>query len=43
MKACARKRTFDKIGSGIELWVMPHVSLADFAGELLHIGTQFFT
>src|SRR5262245_42074173 len=27
----ARKRILDKIGGGVELWVMPHVALADFS------------
>jgi hypothetical protein len=36
----ARKRSFDKIGGGVELWVMPHVALADFARKLLHICTE---
>src|SRR6266581_6432197 len=39
----ARKRSFDKIGSGIELRVMPHVSFADFSSQLLHAGAEFFT
>jgi hypothetical protein len=38
----SRKRTFDEIGSGIELCVMPHVALADFSRELLHIRAELF-
>jgi hypothetical protein len=38
-----RKRVFNKIGSGIELCVMPHVALADFSRELLHIRAELFT
>src|SRR6267142_5286480 len=37
-----RKGVFDKIGSGIELCVMPHVALADFSSELLHIRAELF-
>ena len=37
-----RKRIFDEIGSGIELCVMPHVALADFSRELLHIRAELF-
>src|SRR4030095_3721952 len=36
----SRKRIFDEIGSGVELGVMPHVALADFSRELLHIRTE---
>src|SRR5262245_61980996 len=39
----ARKRSFDKIGGGVELWVMPHVALGDFARKLLHIRAELFT
>ncbi len=38
----ARKRIFDKISSGIELRVMPHVALADFSHQLLYIGAKLF-
>src|SRR5882724_8437905 len=38
----SRKRIFDEIGSGIELWVMPHVALANFSGQLLHIRAKLF-
>src|SRR5213595_854384 len=38
----SRKRIFDKIGSGIERYVMPHVALADFSGQLLHIRAELF-
>src|SRR5262249_39209054 len=38
----SRKGIFDEIGSGIELWVMPHVALADFSGQLLHIRAELF-
>src|SRR4029450_12585874 len=37
-----RKRVFNKIGSGIELCVMPHVALANFSSQLLHIRTELF-
>src|SRR5436190_21339302 len=37
-----RKRVFNKIGSSVELCVMPHVALADFARQLLHIRTELF-
>src|SRR4029453_9697116 len=37
-----RKRVFNKIGSGIKLCVMPHVALADFSRELLHIRAELF-
>ena len=43
MKTGARKRIFDEIGSGVELWIMPHISLANFSGELLHIETELIT
>ena len=36
------KRIFDEIGSSIELCVMPHVALADFSGQLLHIRAELF-
>src|SRR5512140_2372998 len=36
------KGIFDEIGSGIELCVMPHVALADFSRELLHIRAELF-
>ena len=42
MKACARKRVLNEIGGRIQLWIMPHVSLANFPGELLHIGMKLF-
>ena len=42
VKAGTLKRIFDKICSGVELGVTPHVSLADFAGELLHVSAQLF-
>src|SRR5206468_12976581 len=38
----SRKRIFDEIGSSVELWVMPHVALADFSSELLHIRAELF-
>src|ERR1700746_1261779 len=38
----SRKRVFDEIGGGIELWVMPHVALADFASQLFHIRAKLF-
>ena len=41
LQSGARKRTFDEIGRGIELRITLHVSLADFAGERLHVGDQF--
>ena len=41
MKSSAQKRIFDKISGGIELWVVPHIALADFSRELLDIGTEF--
>src|SRR5947207_12716993 len=42
MKSGARKRVLNEIGSGIELRIAPHVSLADFAGEFLDIGAKLF-
>src|SRR5215470_1010237 len=39
----SRKRIFDEIGSGIELWIMPHVALADFSRQLLHIRAELFS
>ena len=42
VKASAHERIFDEIGGGIELCIMPHVALADFAGQLLHIGAELF-
>src|SRR5438132_483107 len=41
LQAGARKRAFDEIGRGIELRIPPHVPLADFSGESLHVGGQF--
>src|SRR5438067_13505470 len=38
----SRKRIFHEIGSGIELYVVPHVALADFSRELLHIRAELF-
>src|SRR6476646_229359 len=41
-ETASRKRIFDEIGSCIELCVMPHVALADFSSELLHIRSELF-
>src|SRR5204863_5244627 len=38
----SRKTIFDEIGSGIELCVVPHVALADFSRQLLHIRAELF-
>ena len=38
----SRKRTFDEIGSGIELCVMPHVAFANFSCELLYVRSELF-
>src|SRR6476661_3707118 len=37
------KRIFYKIRSGIQLWVMRHIALANLSRELLHIGPELFT
>src|SRR5215467_6447463 len=43
METGARKRILDKVGSRVELRIMPHVSLADVSSEHLHIATELFT
>ena len=42
MKSGTRERIFDGVSGGIELCVMPHVALADFTGEPLHISAELF-
>src|SRR6476469_10027986 len=37
-----RKRIFDEIGSRVELGVMPHIALAKFSGQFLHIRAELF-
>src|SRR5260370_41983566 len=39
-KAGAGEGDLNEMGPGVELWIMPHVSLPDFAGERLRIGTE---
>ena len=39
----AGERILDEIGSGIQLRVAPHISLADFAAKGSHAGDQFVT
>jgi hypothetical protein len=43
LKARLLKCAFDEFSSRVELGIMPHVTLADFAREFLHIGFQFIT
>ena len=41
-QAGSGKRILNEIGSGIERCVMPHIALADFSRELLHIRAELF-
>ena len=42
MKTGVQKGILDEIGSRVELRVAPHISLANFSGEFLHIGAELF-